>query len=33
VTYRYAFATGLISRAFGGSPTLTLTANSTMHTE
>ena len=33
VTYRYAFATGLISRSFGGSPTLTLTANSTMHTE
>lgn len=33
VTYRYAFASGLISEAFGGSPTLTLTANSAMRTE
>ena len=33
VTYRYAFASGLVSQAFGGSPTLTLTANSTMRTE
>ena len=33
VTYRYAFASGLVSRAFGGSPTLTLTADSTMRTE
>jgi len=33
VTYRYAFVTGLVSRAFGGSPTLTLTANSVMRTE
>jgi Flp pilus assembly protein TadG len=33
VTYRYAFASGLVSRAFGGSPSLTLTANSAMRTE
>ena len=33
VTYRYAFASGLVSQAFGGSPTLTLTANSTMRSE
>ena len=33
VTYRYAFASGPVSRAFGGSPTLTLTANSAMRTE
>jgi Flp pilus assembly protein TadG len=33
VTYRYVFTSGLMSRAFGGSPTLTLTANSTMHKE
>jgi Flp pilus assembly protein TadG len=33
VTYRYDFASGLVGRAFGGSPTLTLTANSAMRTE
>ena len=33
VTYRYAFASGLVSRAFGGSPTLTLMADSAMRTE
>jgi Flp pilus assembly protein TadG len=33
VTYRYAFASSLVSQATGGSPTLTLTANSVMHTE
>jgi len=33
VTYQYAFASGLVSQAFGGSPILTLTANSTMRTE
>jgi Flp pilus assembly protein TadG len=33
VTYRYTFASGLVSRAFGRSPTLTLTANSAMRTE
>jgi len=33
VTYRYAFASGLVSRAFGSSPTITLTANSAMRTE
>jgi Flp pilus assembly protein TadG len=33
VTYRYAFVSGMISEAFGGSPTLTLTANSAMRVE
>jgi Flp pilus assembly protein TadG len=33
VTYRYIFASGLVSQAFGGSPTLMLTANSTMRAE
>ena len=33
VTYRYAFVSGLVSQAFGGSPTLTLRANSAMRTE
>jgi Flp pilus assembly protein TadG len=33
VAYRYAFVSGLVSQAFGGSPTLTLTANSAMRTE
>ena len=33
VTYRYAFASGPVSQAFGGSPILTLTANSVMRTE
>ena len=33
VTYRYAFASGLVSQAFGGSPTLTLMADSAMRTE
>lgn len=33
VTYRYAFASGLVSQALGASPTLTLTANSTMRAE